>query len=125
MSRGQVRRPTLDDVATALGVSRATVSNAYNRPDQLSEALREDVLRTAKDLGYAGPNPTARNLARRRAGAIAFMLDTNLSDAFSTPALSITLDAFATEVDSGEYALLLLRGGGEGGPSPERILNAQ
>src|SRR5918995_542612 len=35
------RPPTLATVAAALGVSRMTVSNAYNRPDQLSPALRE------------------------------------------------------------------------------------
>ena len=37
-------RITLREVARALGVSVATVSNAYNRPDQLSAALRERVL---------------------------------------------------------------------------------
>ena len=42
-------------VARDLGVSPSTVSNAYNRPDQLSPALRERVLSTAAKLGYAGP----------------------------------------------------------------------
>jgi DNA-binding LacI/PurR family transcriptional regulator len=41
-------RPTLQTVADHLGVSRATVSNAYNRPDQLSPALRERVLAAAR-----------------------------------------------------------------------------
>ena len=31
---------TLATVAEAVGVSRMTVSNAYNRPDQLSPELR-------------------------------------------------------------------------------------
>ena len=34
-------KPTLQDVANAVGVSRSTVSNAYSRPDQLSAALRD------------------------------------------------------------------------------------
>lgn len=119
------RRPTLDDVAEAVGVSRATVSNAYNRPDQLSVSLRAEVLRVAKRLGYLGPNPTARSLATRRTGAIAFMLDTGLSAAFSDPALSITLDAFGNAVDPDGHALLLLPGGDHGGPRADRVLAAQ
>ncbi|MEV6905584.1 LacI family DNA-binding transcriptional regulator [Amycolatopsis sp. NPDC051071] len=116
----------MDDVADAVGVSRATVSNAYNRPDQLSAQLREEVLRAAKKLGYAGPNPTARSLAMSRTGAIAILLDTNLSTAFSDPALSVTLDALATVVDPEGHALLLLPGDGEsGGPRAERVLTAQ
>ncbi|WP_236793942.1 LacI family DNA-binding transcriptional regulator [Amycolatopsis sp. GM8] len=119
------RRPTLDDVADAVGVSRATVSNAYNRPDQLSAQLREEVLRAAKRLGYTGPNPIARSLATKRTGAIAFMLDAGLSAAFSDPALSITLDALAATVDPEGHALLLLPGGDNGGPRADRVLAAQ
>src|SRR3954463_528197 len=59
------RKPTLDTVAGVVGVSRATVSNAYNRPDQLSAALRERILAAALELGYAGPDPVARSLATR------------------------------------------------------------
>ncbi|MGW4524475.1 LacI family DNA-binding transcriptional regulator [Amycolatopsis sp. NPDC004378] len=119
------RRPTLDDVAGAVGVSRATVSNAYNRPDQLSAQLREEVLRVASELGYAGPDPTARSLATSRTGAIAVLLDTSLSTAFSDPALSLTLDALARVVDPHGHALLLLPGGPSGGPPAARVLAAQ
>ncbi|MGC7096695.1 LacI family DNA-binding transcriptional regulator [Amycolatopsis lurida] len=119
------RKPTLDSVADAVGVSRATVSNAFNRPDQLSAELREEVLRTARRLGYPGPNPVARSLATSRTGAIAFMLDTPLRAAFSDPALSITLDALSTEVDTEGYALLLIPGGDDGGPRADRVLAAQ
>ncbi|QRP48192.1 LacI family DNA-binding transcriptional regulator [Amycolatopsis sp. FDAARGOS 1241] len=126
MTSTRRRRPTLDDVAEAVGVSRATVSNAYNRPDQLSTQLREQVLRAAKELGYPGPNPTARSLATSRTGAIAFLLDASLSAAFSDPALSITLDALAKAVEPGGHALLLLPGAeAHGGPPAERVLAAQ
>ena len=37
------RRATLASLAAELKVSRTTISNAYNRPDQLSDALRERV----------------------------------------------------------------------------------
>ncbi|WP_033294663.1 LacI family DNA-binding transcriptional regulator [Amycolatopsis jejuensis] len=126
MTSSRRRRPTLDDVARAVGVSRATVSNAYNRPDQLSARLREQILRVAGELGYPGPDPTARSLATSRTGAIAFLLDSSLSAAFSDPALSITLDALAKTVEPTGNALLLLPGGeAQDGPPASRVLAAQ
>ena len=53
-------------VAEHVGVSRMTVSNAFNRPDQLSPALRERILAAARGLGYTGPD---RAPARWRAAA--------------------------------------------------------
>ncbi|MPZ84425.1 MAG: LacI family DNA-binding transcriptional regulator [Actinophytocola sp.] len=125
MSQDRVRRPTLDTIARQVGVSRATVSNAYNRPDQLSATLRERIIATAKELGYAGPDPVARSLATQRAGSVAFMLCDGLSSAFSDPALCIMLDALASTVDSGDRALLLLPGIGDGGPRAESVIRAQ
>ena len=63
------RRGTLASIAAEVGVSRTTVSNAYNRPDQLSAALRQRVLEAARDLGYPGPDPLARGLRRGRAAS--------------------------------------------------------
>ena len=79
-------RPTLATVAEALSVSRMTVSNAFNRPDQLSPELRERVLATARELGYGGPDPVAPTLSRGRTGSIGVVLDAPLPLAFSDPA---------------------------------------
>ncbi|HEY7597208.1 MAG TPA: LacI family DNA-binding transcriptional regulator [Actinophytocola sp.] len=125
MSPDRVRRPTLDTIAREVGVSRATVSNAYNRPDQLSAGLRERIIKTAKELGYAGPDPVARSLATKRAGSVAIMLCDGLSSAFSDPALCIMLDSLASTVDSPDRALLLLPGVGDAGPRAENVMRAQ
>jgi DNA-binding LacI/PurR family transcriptional regulator len=125
VSQERVRRPTLDTVAQQVGVSRATVSNAYNRPDQLSTALRERIIAAAKQLGYAGPDPVARSLATQRSGSVAVMLCDGLSSAFSDPALSIMLDALSATVDSGERSLLLLPGSGDSGPKAQSVRRAQ
>jgi DNA-binding LacI/PurR family transcriptional regulator len=77
---------TLATIAEALGVSRMTVSNAYNRPDQLSPALREKVLETARELGYGGPDPVARTLKRGATGSVGVVLDYALTTAFTDPA---------------------------------------
>ena len=76
---------TLRTVAEACGVSVSTVSNAYNKPDQLSAEARQRILETAKELGYAGPNPAARTLRSQRAGAIGLLFTEQLSYAFSDP----------------------------------------
>ncbi len=59
----QHKRPTLDDVALAAGVSRATVSRVVNGNARVAEAVREQVTRAVEQLGYR-PDPTARALAR-------------------------------------------------------------
>jgi DNA-binding LacI/PurR family transcriptional regulator len=125
VTQDRERRPTLDTIAQRVGVSRATVSNAYNRPDQLSTALRERIIATAKQLGYAGPDPVARSLATKQSSSVAFMLCGGLSSAFSDPALSIMLDALSSAVDSGERPLLLLPGINGDGPRARTVMRAQ
>ncbi|MEU3456511.1 LacI family DNA-binding transcriptional regulator [Micromonospora sp. NPDC006766] len=78
-------KPTLQDVAESVGVSRSTVSNAYSRPDQLSAALRAKILEAAQRLGYPGPNPTARSLRRGIVGAVGVLFTSQLSYAFTDP----------------------------------------
>src|SRR5829696_3439248 len=87
MSRRPNSRPvTLATIAAAVGVSRMTVSNAYNRPDQLSPALRARILAAAHELGYGGPDPVARTLSRGETGSVGVVLDYPLTRAFTDPA---------------------------------------
>ena len=78
-------RITVKTLADAVGVSPSTVSNAYNRPDQLSPDLRARILATAAELGYAGPDAVARSLRSGKAGAVGVLLTERLSYAFSDP----------------------------------------
>ena len=71
-------RVTLQTVADHAGVSRMTVSNAFSRPDQLSSALRERILGRPQ-LGYAGPDPAARVLARGPVGSVGVLLTGSLT----------------------------------------------
>ncbi|MFK7603080.1 LacI family DNA-binding transcriptional regulator [Deinococcus sp. SM5_A1] len=107
------RRITLREVARALGVSVATVSNAYNRPDQLSAALRERVLDTARTLGYGGPDPLARSLRRGRTGVIGVVYDAPLEYAFADPAAALFLGSLAQSLQATSLNLLLLASPGD------------
>src|SRR5260370_18932265 len=63
-------RVTLKSLAQQLGVSAMTVSNAFNRPEELSANLRQRILSTAANAGYHGPRPSGRMLRTGLAGAI-------------------------------------------------------
>ncbi|MEN3285167.1 MAG: hypothetical protein V7607_6307 [Solirubrobacteraceae bacterium] len=100
--------PTLADVAANLGVSRTTVSNAYNRPDQLSPALRERVLDAARQLGYNGPDPMARSLRRGRAGSLGLVFDHRLQYIFNDPAAVLFLSGVAAGCEEQGTGLALV-----------------
>ncbi len=105
----KARRPaTLASLAAELGVSRTTVSNAYNRPDQLSALLRARVLETARRVGYPGPDPVARSLRTRRAGAVGLLLTEALSYAFRDPAAIAFLEGLALACEDAGQGLLLV-----------------
>lgn len=110
-----VDRPTLDTVAAAAGVSRMTVSNAYNRPDQLSAATRARVLAVAAELGYPGPDPAGRSLRRGSCGAVGIVLTESLSYAFTDPGLVSFLRGVADELTEAGRAMLLLPTHAHGG----------
>jgi DNA-binding LacI/PurR family transcriptional regulator len=104
-------RVTLKRLAADLGVSPMTVSNAFNRPDQLSAALRERILEHADTLGFA-PDPLARGLRRGRAGALGLISDTGLAYAFEDPAAAAVLGGVCAAAEQDGLGLLLIPAGG-------------
>lgn len=101
-------RLTLKDIALAVGVSRTTVSNAYNRPEQLSEVLRTRVLGKSRELGYFGPDPTARALRRRDLLVVGVLFHHDLGYALSDPNSLALLNGIAKELDRRHLALQLI-----------------
>ncbi|MGH3313220.1 MAG: LacI family DNA-binding transcriptional regulator [Streptomyces sp.] len=116
------RATTLQTIADEVGVSRTTVSNAYSRPDQLNQALRERIFDTARRLGYPGPDATARSLRRGRAGAIGLVFTETLSYAFADPYSVGFLRGVAEVAESSGTGLLLIPmpPGGEGSEATVR-----
>jgi DNA-binding LacI/PurR family transcriptional regulator len=99
---------TLKTVAQAVGVSPSTVSNAYNKPDQLSVALRERIMAAAHELGYAGPDASARALRSGKAGAIGVLFTDKLAYAFSDPYAVGFLAGLAEVAEEFRTSLLLM-----------------
>lgn len=124
MAKRTTSRGTLASLASELGVSRTTVSNAYNRPDQLSPALREKILATAARLGYPGPDPAARSLRTRRVGSIGVLFTDDLNYAFEDLA-SVDFLAGMAAASPGDPTSLTLIPAGPGGEIDPNMLVGQ
>ena len=112
------RRITLKDLASSLGVSTATVSNAFNRPNQLSPKLREHILSEANRLGYRGPDAKARSLRTGRSRIIAVVLAESLTYSLNDAVASELLSGVAEVLDAHGHTLLLLSGRQSGAQMP-------
>jgi DNA-binding LacI/PurR family transcriptional regulator len=67
------QNPTMDQVAEAAGVSRATVSRVINGAPSVDAKIREMVERAIADTGYV-PNVAARSLVTRRSNSVALVI---------------------------------------------------
>jgi len=115
-----VARITVKTLAAAVGVSPSTVSNAYNRPDQLSAPLRQRILAKATELGYAGPDAAGRTLRVGRADAVGVLLSERLSYAFSDPYAIEFLAGLSEILEERGISIVLMPLGSDGDVSDLR-----
>jgi DNA-binding LacI/PurR family transcriptional regulator len=72
---------SIRDVAARAGVSPATVSRVFTRPDTVAQETRNRVMAVADELNYA-PHPVARSLARGRTGNLGIVVP-DIANSFS------------------------------------------
>lgn len=106
----QKKHWTLKSIAKELGVSNATVSNAFNRPDQLSKSRRESILLACKELGYFGPNKAAQSLRRGKFNIVALVLPDSIEYMVSDPVASSFMRGVASILEKNNINLLLFSG---------------
>src|SRR6478752_4906449 len=102
-----MNRPTINDVASAAGVSKGAVSFALNNRPGISPATRQRILEVARELGWT-PSSRARALSVSKALAVGLVL--------ARPPEVLRADAFFPSFISGlemvlserEHALLLM-----------------
>lgn len=121
MPKRNSRKTSLASLAEELGISRTTVSNAYNHPEQLSATLRERILETAERMGYPGPDPAARSLRMRKVGSIGVLLTEHLTYAFEDMA-SVDFLAGMAEASIGSQNTLTLVPAGPTNVNPAAAL---
>jgi DNA-binding LacI/PurR family transcriptional regulator len=102
------KRVTLAQVAELAGVSVMTASYTYNRPSRVSDQARSKVLAAAAQLGYAGPDPSARSLRRGSTRTLGVVMGEHLSYAFDDPgAVSFLAGIAEVSADHG-YGMTIL-----------------
>jgi DNA-binding LacI/PurR family transcriptional regulator len=102
------QKPTLKYIAQQLGISTATISNAFNRPSQLSKKLRAKILQYCEEIGYLGPSMAARSLRTGKTGVYGVILSDDLSESLMNPVASQFLSAIAQVFDEQQVNMLLL-----------------
>lgn len=101
---------TLKSIAAELGVSNATVSNAFNRPDQLSERKRTEILEACARLGYYGPNKAAQSLRKGKFNIVAMVLPDSIEYMVSDPVASDFMKGVSSVLEKSETNILLFSG---------------
>ncbi len=101
-------RVRLRDVAARAGVSVGSASQAFSRPELVSDHLRARVREAAEALGYAGPDPAARRLRTGRAGALGLIFSERLRYQFTDPAAPAFLGGVSRGMEDAHMGLLLI-----------------
>ncbi len=76
------KRPTLQDIADRVGVTKMTVSRCLRDPAQVSEAIREKVEQAVEDLGYI-PNRAPDILSNAKSNAIGVLVPSLTNQVFA------------------------------------------
>jgi DNA-binding LacI/PurR family transcriptional regulator len=100
-------RPRIDDVARRAGVSKTSVSFAFNQPENLNPATRDRILAVASELGYR-PSPIARRLARRRTDQIGLVVPQSTHDIFANPFLPELVRGIGDVCDAEGIAVVIV-----------------
>jgi DNA-binding LacI/PurR family transcriptional regulator len=117
------KRVTLAQVAGLAGVSVMTASYTYSQPDRVSDQARSKVLAAAAQLGYAGPDPSARSLRRGTTQTLGVVMGEHLTYAFEDPQAVTFLSGIADVCAERGYGMTILPIIGGPGDVP-RITNA-
>ena len=100
-------RPRIDDVSRRAGVSKTSVSFAFNQPENLNPATRDRILAVASELGYR-PSPIARRLARRRTDQIGLVVPQSTHDIFANPFLPELVRGIGDVCDAEGIAVVIV-----------------
>jgi LacI family transcriptional regulator/LacI family repressor for deo operon, udp, cdd, tsx, nupC, and nupG len=92
---------SIREVAARAGVSPATVSRVFTRPDTVAADTRRRVIAVAGELSYT-PHPVARSLARGRTGNIGIVVP-DIANSFS----AVVTKAVQQEARRDGYALFV------------------
>jgi LacI family transcriptional regulator, galactose operon repressor len=116
-SRTPEKRPTINDIARRVGLSKASVSRALNGKQDVDPETRKRVLKVATQLGYVA-SASARALSNGRSNCLGLLVPT-----LTWPWILEVLRGVAEEIERSGYSLILYTT--SGGEDSEREFMSQ
>lgn len=98
---------SLKDIATACGVSVATVSKALNNHRDIGEDTKERIKQVAKDIGYF-PNSAAKALKTNRTNNLGVLFADEAHSGLTHDYFSFVLDSFKREAEENGYDITFI-----------------
>jgi DNA-binding LacI/PurR family transcriptional regulator len=96
-----LKRATIYQVAQACGVSAATVSRAFSRPELVSDRVRQRIIAVAEQLQYR-PNRAAKGLANGRLSMLGLLVPD-----ITNPFIPLLVRSVQQAADGVGYSMLL------------------
>lgn len=103
------RPPTLEDVASRAGVSRATASRVVNADPRVRMQARDAVVAAVAELGYR-PNRAARSLVVREPDSVAVVVPETEQRVFADPVIMSMLRGISAGLDDTPLQMVLVLG---------------
>lgn len=100
-SKAATRRPTINDIAKQVGLSKASVSRALNGKQDVDPTTRRRVLKLATQMGYV-PSASARALSNGRSNTLGLLVPS-----LTWPWILEVLRGVAEEIERSGYSLML------------------
>ncbi|ULO07192.1 LacI family DNA-binding transcriptional regulator [Paenibacillus sp. 19GGS1-52] len=98
---------TIYDIAKRTGYSPTTVSKAFNNYSDVREKTRQDIIRTAQEMGYV-PNSHARTLTTKKSWTIGVLFIESTGVGIRHPFFSSVIESFKQVAVSKGYALMFI-----------------
>lgn len=98
---------TIKELSRRCGLSISTVSKALNGYTDISEATRESVIRTAKEIGYY-PNAHARALKTKRSYNLGVLFADDKQSGLTHSFFSFVLESFKKEAEHKGYDITFI-----------------
>src|SRR5215467_10758337 len=95
------RRPTINDIAKRVGLSKASVSRALNGKQDVDPETRKRILALAAEMAYV-PSASARALSKGRSACLGLLVPT-----LTWPWILEILRGMAEEIEQSGYSLML------------------
>ncbi|MHA6532330.1 LacI family DNA-binding transcriptional regulator [Paenibacillus sp. BAC0078] len=98
---------TIYDIAKKTGYSPTTVSKAFNNYSDVREKTRQEILRTAQEMGYL-PNAHARTLTTKKSWTIGVLFVEGSGVGIRHPFFSAVIESFKQVAVAKGYALMFI-----------------